>query len=442
MSSVSKNSAAVEATSKLYLNEEFSDVCFAFSVDREIVAKVPANKAILAVLSPVFKAMFFGELREKGDVPIVDADADGFKEFLQFFYLDEVTLTMENIETVVRLADKYDISNIVNDCAVKLKSRLTMENMCLGFQLGLNLKNKELIHFCGGKIARSPKAVFASDDFKRCDKVTLEQILGLSLLCNEVDIFDACLTWAKRACEQNDLDGTQDVNLRDQLGNCWKLIQFCSMTKGEFCKCYVSHKGLFTSEEFEDIMLSLSMSGYQPKIFNQIPRRNLFIWDENNVLFCNRRHGYIMLKTNEMQTEEVASFSANTHLFLGKFQTSYACKGSSTIFGTDVTVTITEREELTFQSAASPKILYEATSNTWRNGEFVVILPQPILIEPQRLYELRLKLQSTNGCTYYSGYEPMLKMKDGTEIQFHRNPTLDYDNSTNGWITYMSFNKA
>lgn len=52
-----------------------------FSVHDEI-EKFSANEANLAVLSPVFKAMFYGQLPEKGDVPIADADANGFKEFL------------------------------------------------------------------------------------------------------------------------------------------------------------------------------------------------------------------------------------------------------------------------------------------------------------------------------------------------------------------------
>lgn len=33
--------------------------------------------------------MFYGELQENGDVKIVDARDVAFKEFLQFFYLNE-----------------------------------------------------------------------------------------------------------------------------------------------------------------------------------------------------------------------------------------------------------------------------------------------------------------------------------------------------------------
>ncbi|XP_055309316.1 BTB/POZ domain-containing protein 6-B-like [Sitodiplosis mosellana] len=207
MAGVLKNTAASEACEKLYLNEEFADVHFVFNVDDE-GEKVPANKAILAALSPVFKAMFFGSLKEGNEVPIKDADADAFKEFLQFFCLGGVSLTMENIETVVRLADKYDVLEHVNACAVFLKRELTLDNRFWVYQLALALKNEELIKFCEGKIINSPKGVFATDAFKRCDKSTLKRMLELDLVCTEADVFYACLVWAKHACEQDDLDAT------------------------------------------------------------------------------------------------------------------------------------------------------------------------------------------------------------------------------------------
>ncbi|XP_055312020.1 uncharacterized protein LOC129574265, partial [Sitodiplosis mosellana] len=165
---------------------------------------------------------------------------------------------MENIETVVRLADKYDVLEYVNACAVFPKRQLTLDNRFWVYQLAVNLKNDELIEFCEGKIINSPKGVFAAEVFKRCNKSILKRILELDLVCTEADVFDACLTWTKYACEQNDLDGTQAVNLRTQLGDCFKLIRFGAMASDEFYKRYMSFKGLFTLEEFEDIMFSLS----------------------------------------------------------------------------------------------------------------------------------------------------------------------------------------
>lgn len=113
--------------------------------------------------------------------------------------------------------------------------------MCFGYQLGLNLENTELIDFCGEKIAKS-KTIFCTDSFKRCDKGTLEQILQLGLICKGVVEFDACLTWAKYACEQNGLDATQPMYWRNQLGDCLKLIRFSAMKIEEFSRRHTLHK--------------------------------------------------------------------------------------------------------------------------------------------------------------------------------------------------------
>lgn len=431
MTHVLKTTAASEASKKLYLNENFADVFFVFGVDDEI-EKVPANKANLAVLSPVFEAMFYGSLTEKGDVKIADADIDGFKEFLQFFYLNEATITMKNIETVVRLADKYDILQYVNACAETLKSQLRIDKMCWVYQLAINLKNEELIKFCENKIIEWAEEVLKTDAFRRCDKNTLKCILKLDLNCKATDIFDASLVWAKYACKQNGLDETQAINLKTQLGHCWKLIRSDSMTTDEFRKRYVSQKELFTAEEVENIMLSLKAK------HNETIDRNhsTYRWDSANILQCK-------LKTDNPYPKkfitgpEVISFSSNSYVLLGEFNTA----SSFGIVGTEVEVTITESEDLTFQSNTLPQTLHRATSKKWCNNQLKVILLQPILIKPDKMYEIRLCARSPNGYYFFSKCKPIIEMEDEIKIQFHRNPTLNYDNLSFGWISDLFFNK-
>lgn len=134
MVKVFKSNGASEAIAKLDLGEEFFDVHFQCCANGE-VQYVPANKIILAALSPVLKDMFYGELKLDDVIEIVDADANEFREFLQFFYLRELTLTIENIETISRLAVMYDIIRYVNACSEYIESQLIMDNMCWGNEL-------------------------------------------------------------------------------------------------------------------------------------------------------------------------------------------------------------------------------------------------------------------------------------------------------------------
>lgn len=62
------------------------DVHFIFEEDNDTV-KLPAHKDVLAASSKVFDAMFNGELKEEGDVNIVDASSAAFKEL---FYEHQV----------------------------------------------------------------------------------------------------------------------------------------------------------------------------------------------------------------------------------------------------------------------------------------------------------------------------------------------------------------
>lgn len=115
--------------------------------------KIPAHKELLAVSSPVFNAMFNGELKEKGDVRIVDASYEAFKEFLQFFYKNKVKLTMGNIVEVLNLVNKYDIavgSKIVSHFLIE---NLTSDRILWGLHLAVKYQLKNLEDHCKTKMA-------------------------------------------------------------------------------------------------------------------------------------------------------------------------------------------------------------------------------------------------------------------------------------------------
>lgn len=438
MSNILPNTAATEITKKLYLNEELGDINFIFESDEKI-QKIAAHKAILAVLSPVFNSMFFGGMKEMGDVKIVDADIESFKEFLQFFYLNDVTLTMENIETVSRLADKYDILDCVNACATFLEGQLTLENICWGYQLAVFLKNEALIEFCADRISKSPKEVFASEAFQRCDKETLKHILELNLTCTETDIFSACLNWAKCACRQNGFDEYKLENLKDQLGICLNSIRFDTMKIEEFTTLYVSYKGLFTPEEFEDIMLNLTVKEYEPKIFK--PNSRQYIWNRDRILYC-RRKCVSGTHSRTVQTPEKIAFTSNYPVLLGEICTFTTSSGSYSydMSHNIVTVTVIELQNHTFHSNAVKKILFEGETKNWINNQINFVLPQPILIKPQVLYEIRLYLACYGNFTA-SVLKPNVDMDNGVSIHFHRHPALDYDNSIYSWISHLALNR-
>ncbi|XP_031634306.1 BTB/POZ domain-containing protein 2-like [Contarinia nasturtii] len=441
MANILKNIGASQAVANLYLNDRLADVRFLFVVDGKS-EEVPANRSVLAALSSVFDKMFYGSLKEETNVKIVDASAQAFKEFLQFFYLSEVSIGMNNIETVVRLADKYDIFEYINTCSTLLQSQLNANNLCWGYQLALSIKNQNLIEFCENEISKSPKEVFASEPFERCDSDTLENILKLNLTCNEADILNACIKWAKNACRQNDFDENQGKHLKNQLGDCFKLIRFGTMKMNEFTAFAVTHDGFFTPDEFKDIIFSKTVGGYESKIFNQNARR--YKWNENKILNCYRE--IKSRATRNVESTEILRFVSNKLFLLGEIYSvdTFYTQHDLDLRNCDVDVCIAEFSDQSYPG----KIICEGSiAKSWQSGlandrqKAKMILPTPVLIQANCLYEIRLKLKS-NKESYYKAMWTMTttEMKSGLTIDFHQSPSVNYDTSSCGWISQLGLN--
>lgn len=424
-----------ETTEKLYLKSELADVEFIFRSDDE-EQRIPANKAILAVRSPVFRSMFFGTLKNEGDIEILDGDAEAFKEFLQFFYLTKVTISMENLWEVVRLIDMYDIIDYVKSTGPSFESKLTLENICWTYQLAIYLKHGKLIKTCENKIRSRIKKIFALDTFKRIDREILKRMLELSdMECNEVDVFNGCLTWAKSACREFGLDENKAENLKFLLGDCLASIRYSEMKIEEFTALNELHKGLFTSEELEDIILMLTVKDYEPKIFSQNPRR--YKWDKDKLIECRWKPNF---RAQLLEDPEIISFSSNCLMLLGEIH------GPGTRNDCFVNVTITAYDE--FHSDESAKKLYEGEFQAFSEYLLELYLPQPIVIKPNILYEIRLNIIDPYG-KMFPNWESarqvgqlQIELEKGLRIDFiHRNRSLNYENTRTASVSCLCFNR-
>lgn len=433
------SSGDFEATENLYLNEELADINFIFKCGDD-VEKVPANKALLAVTSSVFKKMFFGPMKEIGDVEIVDASVVAFKEFLKFFYFRNVKLSMENMRAVFYLVEKYNIWK----CATKAcifqtqfdeSKRHNVEYLVWYYQLMIYLKLETLSD--REPFIDDPKHLFASESFKCVDLETLKYILELKLSCDEVDIFNALLTWAKHRCQLCD-EEINGENLRNQLDDCLKSIRYKRMTIQEFTTVALSNAGLFTPNEFEDIVFMLTLEDYEPKLFQQTPR-----WNPNNVLQCKR----LPSSGNKQifHNPEMILFTSNRSLLLKEIHADPIDIDSCIV---DMNVSIAEINNSLIDSKQE---IYNGNHRWFRqfalddeiNFPMRIVLPKPILIQPATQYEIRVLILADldETITTDNTWQAIVELEDGIQIEFHRNPTLKHDISTSGWISHLDFNK-
>ena len=69
---------------------------------------IPAQKFVLAISSPVFNAMFYGELAEtKDSVEISDCEYESLLELFRFIYSEKANFTPNTVMQLMYLANKY-----------------------------------------------------------------------------------------------------------------------------------------------------------------------------------------------------------------------------------------------------------------------------------------------------------------------------------------------
>lgn len=227
-----RNVAAWRGCEKLFLDARTADFFFVFETDDE---RIPAHKAILSAISPVFDAMFYDSLKFESDEYIIDSKPEAFREFLQFFYLSSVKLTAKNVVEVLSLAKQYMIDECFNACNDLCESTLTLDTMCWGYELAIVSESDRMQKYCEKQIGENAEQIFRSSSFLDCKSNLLRRILQLdSLKCSETVVFDGCIAWAKKACIQMDLNDENVQNLRIQLDNMFYDIRFGEMTSKEF----------------------------------------------------------------------------------------------------------------------------------------------------------------------------------------------------------------
>ncbi|XP_055306343.1 uncharacterized protein LOC129570674 [Sitodiplosis mosellana] len=236
-----------------------TDVNFIFNINGQ-QELIPSHKCILANRSPVFRQMFYGEefLEKNGDVTIVDATIDEFVLFIRSFYEDRLEITEANIHGLAYLADKYIAAACEEVCKHFLNEILDKNEMLDAIFWVLPLASQynymPLRQKCIRKVTISGVLLMLCSEFVNCSQEALLEILRIDFFGREENkVFERCIAWAKHACEKEQLDPESPENLRIQLGDCFKLIRFHSMSSREFVQCLSVHVKMFTIDEIEQI---------------------------------------------------------------------------------------------------------------------------------------------------------------------------------------------
>lgn len=403
--------------SALYLDTEMADVHFLLG-DEQQPERIPGHKSILSVGSDVFKAMFFGELKEEGDIRIVDASVAAFEEFLQYFYLNTVKTAKSNVCDVVNLGKKYNAVGCLRICEKRLCDDLSHENVCSSYDLAILFDLEQLKQHCELLISAKTEDVLESSEFVNCSRNVLGHILKLDRFsCPETKVFKACLAWV----EENFLHSGM---IRDHLGDLFYDIRFGAMTIGEFSALLPSYQHLFLVNEYAEIIQVFGSEEFRPQIFE---RRSRHVpSDENRIVECNRvipNDSITIPAYCRLDFSETSTFSVNQTVLIDGFtHAQIRARFGSSISGT---VTLCQwTDERKFQIIHEQDI--DLLSDVYRYVRFLY----PVLIKPGFKHMIRFNRDPPYHNSQYKCRRLLaeVKLDSGLDVQFH-------DGTPKGFIT-------
>ena len=259
--------STIKERCKAIFNQELlSDVKFAVCREGGSGSKtIPAHKFVLAISSPVFFAMFYGEMAERDCVEIPDCEYESLLEVLRFIYSDEAKLNPGNVMQVLYLAKKYMLPTLAEKCSVYLKENLDASSVFLVLPQVQKYEEKDLLVHCWKLIETETVEAVKSDGFVAIERSVLEELVERdSLNIKEVELFKAVNCWAGNECEKQGLKAEGSVKRRLLGERIVKGIRFPVMEQKEFAGVVLDCE-ILTHKETCDLV----------KYFNCVPNTSL-----------------------------------------------------------------------------------------------------------------------------------------------------------------------
>ncbi|XP_055300577.1 BTB/POZ domain-containing protein 6-A-like [Sitodiplosis mosellana] len=177
------------------------------------------------------------------------------------FYADNLQINKDNVNDLVRLADKYHAKDCMTKCIQFLKEILNVDSVCfvLDVAWGSSWMVLAAVHgLCIDIVYEHFDAVIETRGFSTCRPGTLQTILSQHPSSrHEFNVVDAVVKWAQNACVKNGIDSTNPQHLRKAIGANFNLIDFGAMTEIDFFTCQLEHR-LLSEHEIGELVDKMS----------------------------------------------------------------------------------------------------------------------------------------------------------------------------------------
>ena len=260
----------------LFSNDLLSDVGLVVQAESESDLKakktkmtIPAHKVVLSMCSPVFFAMFCGELAETSDsIDLPDCEYEGVLEMLRYMYSGEAKLNENNVMQVLYVAKKYIVKSLADECIQFLQRNLNPENVFCLLSHAEQYDERVLVDQCWEVIDRETEEAMKSEGFLTIDKPLLEEIVKReTLTISEVDVFKAVDLWAIKECERQELIPDGSIKRRILGEAIVEQIRFPVMEEQDFVNI-VLHSKILTQLEVGKLMKHFNPVSTSPTSFH------------------------------------------------------------------------------------------------------------------------------------------------------------------------------
>ena len=407
----------VERTAFIFNNEILSDVKFVVpesTGESESKKVIPAHKFVLAISSPVFFAMFYGQMAEtKDSIELPDCEYESLLELFRFLYTDKVNLSGNNVMQVLYLANKYIVPSLAKKCTEYLRDNLNASNVFFILPHARKFENKDLEDRCWEVIDEQTEDAVTSDEFVSVERSVIESVVKREALnVTEVELFKAVDRWATRECERQGITSDGETKRRVLGEDIVNGIRFPLMEEKDFASVVLdshllNHEELCNMIKHYNNVLNIPLPFLQARRgisykqrcqrFNEFP----IGWNYNN-----HRPDYILLSVNKpIELHGVEHFGS---------------EGGEYTVKTDIV------DPMNHTSLVSQTGNYTSEkSDTRAYYGFEVLFDHPVILEANKEYKVMSLIEGPPS--WYGGKGQTLVECRGVQFTFRR-----FGGSSNG----------
>ena len=375
----------------MFNTDRFSDVKFVVrKMDDESESKyvIPAHKFVLSISSPVFEAMFYGELAEtKDSIELPDCEYESLLELFRFMYSDEANLSGSNVMGVLYLAKKYIVPSLADKCADYLQDKLDASNVFSILPKAHQFDEKKLVKRCWKVIDEHCEEALKSDGFATLERSLIEEVVKRDTLnIEEVELFKAVDSWATKKCKEEGLTADGSVKRKIIGENIVKAIRFPAMKQQDFAGVVLDTK-ILTQDEVCDVVKYLNSVLSSPVGFPVKKRICTFV--------CCR------FENLDNDDSSYSYFSGKKDCLVFKVDKNISllgitlCGSKNNEYSVTIRVKELHDEYLNSVSGKFPSVLIEGLYSFYG---FRILFDDPIVIKKGIRYHIKASISGEDSC--------------------------------------------